>query len=160
VSLVVDSNVLLAQAVDLEYSVVARRRFRVWLESGTLLFAPALWQYEVTSALRRLISRRELTSKQADAVLDTLYALGVESVAPTPELQRSALRWAERLGRSKAYDSAYLAVGERLGATFWTADRHLVRNAQSLGLDWVQDATTTDSETSGDADPEPDHGDD
>lgn len=146
-SLVVDSNVLMAQAIDMAYSAVARSRFRDWLDSGTILAAPALWQYEAASALRKLTSRRELTSEQAHRILDRLYTLGVESVAPTPELQRSALNWAERLGRSKAYDSAYLAVAERLEAPFWSADRHLVRNARALGFDWVHDATTVESDS-------------
>lgn len=144
-SLVVDSNVLMAQAIDMAYSAVARRRFRDWLDSGTIVTAPALWQYEAASALRRLTSRKELTSEQAHRILDRLYTLGVESIAPTPELQSSALSWAERLGRSKAYDSAYLAVAERLEARFWTADRHLARNARALGFDWVHDATAGES---------------
>ncbi len=157
-SLVVDSNVLMGQAVHLPYSVAARRHFRDWMESGTRLVAPVLWQYEVTSVLRRLVSLKELSAEQANRAFDRIYSLGVESVAPTPELQRSALSWAERLGRSKAYDSAYLAVAERLGAPFWTADRHLVRNARGLGLDWVCDATTAETDAGDDADAKDGHG--
>lgn len=157
-SLVVDSNVLMAQAVHLPYSVSARRRFQHWLVSGASLAAPMLWQYEAASALRRLISLKELTSEQANRALDRLYSLGVESVAPSLELQRSALDWSEKLGRSKAYDSAYLAVAEKLAAPFWTADQHLVRNARALGLDWVHDATTAETGAGDDGNAQDDRG--
>lgn len=145
-SLVVDANVLLAQAIAVPYSAAARRRFRDWVEAGTLLVAPALWEYQATSALRRLLSLEELTSEQASRALDRIYSLGVDSVPPTAQLQRSALSWAQRLGRSKAYDTVYLAVAERLEAPFWTADLRLVRNARALGADWIHDATAPENE--------------
>ena len=56
---------------------------------------------------------RQLRGKSA--VLHQLQQSGVETIAPTPKLHRLALRLAERVGQSKAYDAQYLALarGER-----------------------------------------------
>jgi predicted nucleic acid-binding protein len=50
---------------------------------------------------------------------------------------QATLGWAERLGHSKTYDSAYLAVAEALQAEFWTADRRLEQSARRAGASWV-----------------------
>ncbi len=41
---------------------------------------------------------------------------------------------AQRLERRSAYDAAYLALADRLGADLWTFDGPLARNAGSRGL--------------------------
>ena len=51
--------------------------------------------------------------------------LGVQLVPPTLELDRMALRWADRLGQTVAYDAHYLALAETLGCDFRTVDRRL-----------------------------------
>jgi predicted nucleic acid-binding protein len=45
--------------------------------------------------------------------------------------------WAERLGQMTTYDAQYLALSERLGAPFWTADRKLYRRCKDIGVGWV-----------------------
>ncbi len=37
-----------------------------------------------------------------------------------------------------AYDAQYLAVAERCGATFWTADRRLLERTRQCGVAWVR----------------------
>ena len=66
-----------------------------------------------------------------------ILALGVACVSPTAELHAEALRWAERLGQSRTYDAAYLALAEKEGCALWTADRRLARGAQQAGAGWV-----------------------
>ena len=39
-----------------------------------------------------------------------------------------------RLRRASAYDAAYLALAQLLGATLWTFDGPLYRNAVGLGF--------------------------
>lgn len=46
----------------------------------------------------------------------------------------AALVWSRRLRRGNAYDSAYLALAEALGAELWTADRRLTNAA---GQPWI-----------------------
>jgi predicted nucleic acid-binding protein len=41
---------------------------------------------------------------------------------------------ARRLGRQSAYDAAYIALAERLGAELWTLDGKLAANAGAVGF--------------------------
>ena len=50
----------------------------------------------------------------------------------------STLSWGKRLAQSKAYDSFYLALAERMGEDLWTGDRRLFNRAQQLGVGWVK----------------------
>jgi predicted nucleic acid-binding protein len=45
-----------------------------------------------------------------------------------------AMQTARRLGHPSAYDAAYLALAERLGAELWTLDGPLARNARASGF--------------------------
>ncbi|TAK35415.1 MAG: hypothetical protein EPO21_06090 [Chloroflexota bacterium] len=45
-----------------------------------------------------------------------------------------AVAYALRLGRRSAYDAAYLALAQRLGAELWTFDGPLARSAAGLGF--------------------------
>ena len=73
---------------------------------------------------------------EADTRLEALTHLGVQLVPPTLELNYLALRWAERLGQTVAYDAHYLALAEVLGCDFWTADRRLAKAARAE-VPWV-----------------------
>ena len=52
------------------------------------------------------------------------------------ELHRQALKIAQRYNLPATYDAHYLALAERLGIEFWTADRRLFNAVQS-SLSWV-----------------------
>lgn len=138
-TVVLDANVIVAQVVEVDWSDRAQARFSDWFRTGAVLVAPALWQYEVTTALRKLSVLTELSHDEADAILEKVYSLGIETVAPSPELQRSALAWAGRLGVMATYDATYLALAERLHAPFWTGDSRLARSARAAGAKWVHD---------------------
>lgn len=53
------------------------------------------------------------------------------------ELLKRAYDLAEQLNRPAAYDAQYLALAERLGCDFWTADEKLF-NAVGASLTWVR----------------------
>ncbi|HSR30541.1 MAG TPA: type II toxin-antitoxin system VapC family toxin [Anaerolineae bacterium] len=59
------------------------------------------------------------------------------TTSPPVHLHERALRWADRLGHSKAYDAHYLALAEQEGIELWTADRRLANGAQQAGAHWV-----------------------
>jgi predicted nucleic acid-binding protein len=137
VSVVVDANLVVAIPLPLPYSEPARRVMSAWKESGETIFAPLLWEYEVTNALCRAIVAGLLSLDEATGALRRILILNVKSVPPTPALHQEALRWAERLGRSKANDGQYLAVAGELGSPLWTGDQRLVNAAIRLGIQWV-----------------------
>lgn len=137
-SVVVDASLVLALALPLPYSEAARSKMAAWKEHGEPVLAPALWEYEVTTALRRAIWRGLLTTEEASLALRRVAALNIQSIAPREELHRRALSWAERLGQSRAYDAQYLALAEQSGASLWTGDKRLANGAQQAGAAWVR----------------------
>lgn len=144
-SVVVDANLAVALAVPLPYSHAARDKFKEWGVAGVDLLAPALWGYEVTSALRKSIRLGRMDSAAAKRGLEEILELAVEEVAATRELHLKALDWAERFGATVAYDAAYIALAEDRGVELWTADRPLVGAAKALKIDWVR-AVSIDTE--------------
>lgn len=75
--------------------------------------------------------------EQAVIATEDLFALEVEMLPLDNALCKSALRWAERLQQSQAYDAFYIALAEHLQTDFWTADKRLANATQQLGLTWV-----------------------
>jgi predicted nucleic acid-binding protein len=137
VTVVVDSNVLVALTIPLEYSEPSLGKIDFWLSTGVDMVAPALWSYEATSAVRKYVYSGKLTQEEAFSAISDLLEIGIRDIEPTQELHRKALEWAERLGDVVAYDPAYLALAEQLDVVFWTADAKLVTKVQALGIDWV-----------------------
>ena len=93
----------------MDYSERAAMEMNRWLERGVDLFAPCLWSYEAVSSLRKFVAAGKLSRDESHAALDFLLTFEVQDVAPSPDLHRRALFWAERLQDFVAYDSAYLA---------------------------------------------------
>ncbi len=136
-TVVVDANVTLALALPLPYSSHADRRIDEWRAERATMVAPRLWDYEVTSGLRRALWRRLITQSQLEEALTLLEALELETIDPSPSLNRGALRWADRLGQSKAYDGHYVTLAEELKAQFWTADERLRNALVEHGVAWA-----------------------
>lgn len=102
---------------------------------GRRLVAPTLLYYEVANALHRYAVRGDLVPAEAQALLDLALCLDVDVVSDGG-LHRRALQLADALALPAAYDAHYLALAERLGAEFWTADARLVLAVQDR-LPWV-----------------------
>jgi predicted nucleic acid-binding protein len=71
--------------------------------------------------------RDSLSPEDTAEALAIIDALGV-TFDLAPDNVR-AIEIAVELERHSAYDAAYLALGERLGAEVWTLDGPLARNA-------------------------------
>lgn len=134
---VVDASLVVNLLLTQDYSVQAERCLDGWKSSGEVLYAPAHWYAEVLSALRFAVFKRKLAPEAADLLVDILPELGVRVVEPTPALLKSSLRWADRLGQSKAYDAQYVALAEQYGAELWSADQRLVNALQAQGAIWA-----------------------
>lgn len=135
--LVIDANIVAALVLPLPYSGPATRRVAVWKETGVILSAPLLLEYELLTILRKAVINGWLTTAAAAAAMETVSTLNIQCQFPGPELHEQALCWAERLGHSKTYDAHYLALADRLRAELWTADRRLANGAKQAGAAWV-----------------------
>ncbi|MCG2797977.1 MAG: type II toxin-antitoxin system VapC family toxin [Cellulomonas sp.] len=91
------------------------------LVSTAQLHAPALLPYEVANVLRRLHLSGRLSAAEAAVAHDDATRLPVEL---WPYEVVAARVW-ELRGGLTAYDAAYVALAEYLGATLLTADRRL-----------------------------------
>jgi predicted nucleic acid-binding protein len=141
VTIVVDSNVLVALVIPIDYSEQASGRVDGWLAADADLVSSALWSYEAVSAIRKFVSAGQLTGEEARNAVSDLMDLGIRDVPATAELHHKALVWAERLQDFVAYDPAYLALAEALEVDFWSADSKLIRKVKALGIDWAHDIT-------------------
>ncbi len=133
---VVDANIAVNTATNMTDSL---ERFWERIDHEQLTpCAPRLWVSETTSAIRFLLSQKELTPDEAEEAIRTIHGLRVEIVNEDEELSLRALELAGKLGQSKAYDAFYLALAEKLVAEFWTADERLYNRSQKdLKLSWV-----------------------
>jgi predicted nucleic acid-binding protein len=133
---VVDANIAIQTAIDITANL---EKFwgRIDQEQITPC-APRLWLSETTSAIRFLLSRKEITTDDAEDVLRTIHGLRIEIINEDEELSLRALELAGKLGQSKAYDAMYLALAEKLVVEFWTMDERLAnRCRKDLKLSWV-----------------------
>ena len=135
-SVVVDANVAAALVISLPYSQAASARMTAFVRQEVQVYAPALWAYEVSSTIRKAIAIGGLDPIEASNALERIDSIGVSLVSPDMSLHQDALRWAEAIGQPVAYDAAYLALAERLGANFLTADRRLARTLDSIDVTW------------------------
>lgn len=134
---VADANLLIADVLPVDYSREAHRRLTGWLEEGTQIYAPSLWLYEAASTLRKSQAAGALGTVTVAEALDALLAAPVTTIAPDANLLHGTVSWAARLGDRVAYDAAYVALADSLGATFWTADAALFRRARAAGADFA-----------------------
>ena len=136
-NIVLDANLIASLVIPLAYSEQATTLVLDWKRQGVTFVAPALWSYEVSTVLRKAVVTDYLSPDELDFALEQVWKINIQDVPASLALHQQALDWAERLGQSKTYDSAYLAVAESLQTEFWTADRPLVKSAQRAGAHWV-----------------------
>lgn len=119
--IVVDASALL------ELVLATRRAERLGmriLESDDRLHAPHLIDLEIAQVLRRLVHNKEITAERADQALDDFDTLVIERHSHRELLARI---WQLRESMT-AYDGAYVALAEALGAPLLTCDSKLGRS--------------------------------
>lgn len=136
-AVVIDANLTLALFLRLPYTEQAYRLMDHLRERQSVLSAPLLWEYECLSGFHRAVRIGVLRPQDAVEYLNDLLALEIERAAPTVEIHQAALRWAERLGQSKAYDAQYVALAEQLKAELWSADLRLIQSLKEQGISWA-----------------------
>jgi predicted nucleic acid-binding protein len=109
-------------AVDwlLQTAVGQRIEERIY-SRGESLHAPHLLDLEVAQVLRRLVRQLTVTAQRAEQAIEDLLSLRVTRY---PHFVFLPDIWRLRHNFS-AYDAAYLALAEKLGATLITRDARL-----------------------------------
>jgi len=130
---ILDANLalVLAHPGDPRHRAVLAR-VDAWDREGADLHAPDLVAYEFASALVRLAALASWSLERVAAAWEVLDDLAL-TLHPMEDGVR-VVTLARRLGRQSAYDAAYIALAERLGAELWTLDGKLAANAESVGF--------------------------
>jgi predicted nucleic acid-binding protein len=131
-TVVVDASLLAALASGDARAEAVSKRFADWIAHGTPLHTTELAAYEVASGLCRLVIAGLFPENGVEAAWSALRTLPItwhplSDVVP-------AVRIALTLRRQSAYDAAYLALAQDLGATVHTLDGKLVNNAAGAGF--------------------------
>jgi predicted nucleic acid-binding protein len=92
---------------------------------GEALHAPALLDYEIGSALRGLVLRRDLGAERAEEALADYESLPIRRWAAGDALRRRALSLRDNLS---SYDAAYVALADALDCPLITRDARLGRS--------------------------------
>lgn len=138
VPLVVDASVLLAFYLPAEPYKTQALSLLARVAAGEIrLVVPSLARYEILNALSRCVRGLKpgpkLAREDAEEILAALASLHLEG-HDVQGLEGRILAIAEKHGCS-AYDAAYLALAEQLGAQFVTADARL---CAALGPEFPQ----------------------
>lgn len=141
-TVVVDTSVAVKWVLAESDSATANALLAEWTRNGVSVLAPALFSYEVTNVVRQQIQKGVLTLDEAKLALSGLFAVGPKLVAPVDQhaataLGMRSLELAHQFGQPAAYDAHYLALAEREGCEYWTADER-PWNSVKAALPWVR----------------------
>jgi predicted nucleic acid-binding protein len=131
---VLDCSVALAWGLPDEGSRLADELFSD-LSADSVLWIPALWWYEVSSALSRAHRQGRLSEADMAALIRGIGSLPVRT---DPLLGEDAIRRFRTLARDytlSAYDAAYLELAMRRSVGLATLDTHLADAARNVGVE-------------------------
>jgi predicted nucleic acid-binding protein len=131
-TIVLDSNVAVALALDAKRGPVIEERLRAWEGAKEDLHAPSLFRFEVANALTRSIAAEKIDAADAKVAWQRIVAIEISlhGLVDGP----AVIAVAGKLKRESAYDAAYVALAQELDAELWTLDGPLCRNATSADL--------------------------
>jgi predicted nucleic acid-binding protein len=130
--IIVDANLLVALVSGDPRGNQVLRHFTDWLNHNVDIHAPLLAQYEIANALTRLIVGGAFFANKVQDAWDNISLLPIKYHEPSNV--KRIIEIALALNRQNAYDAAYIALAESLGAELWTLDGPLYRNALGLGF--------------------------
>ena len=125
----VDASLVVKLLLPEPDSDIAERVWARWEGAAEAVVAPALLDYEVASVLRLQVLRRRITVRESIESFGYFLRRAIHRLHDS-DIAVRALEIATDLGQPRASDAAYLAVAERFGAPFWTADERLFNVAR------------------------------
>ncbi|MEA3335786.1 MAG: type II toxin-antitoxin system VapC family toxin [Chloroflexota bacterium] len=131
----VDADIIIWALLPFPLSDQAEALLARWRREEKTLIAPALFAFEVTSTLRRLVHLREITPEQGETAFEQFLKINVR-LSHRRAIFPLAWQLAKQYNRPRAYDTAYLALAQLRGCEFWTTDQRLY-NAVRHDLTWV-----------------------
>lgn len=141
----VDASLIVRTLVFGPFTEQATALLAQWRQEEADLIAPALFAFEVTATLRRLVYQKELTPEEGEEAFARFLRIKVR-LSHRQSIFPLAWQLAKQFNRPRAYATAYLALAQLNRCDFWTADEKLY-NAVHPHLPWVkwvgQDAPTT-----------------
>jgi predicted nucleic acid-binding protein len=132
----VDANVIVWSMLAYPLSEAAEALLNSCQQNDTILIAPSLLAFEVTSTLRRLVYLKQITPKEGERAFARFMQFDIHYISHT-DIYSRAWELAKELNRPRAYDTAYLAVAQLHQCDFWTADEKFY-NAVQAKAPWVK----------------------
>lgn len=130
---VIDANLLVVMVSGDHRGPMVSQRFEAWLTADEELHAPELLPYELASAFTRLVASRSISRHQVGLAWEALQDLPITQHRLSDDVPL-VVDVALTLKRQSAYDAAYIALAQELGAVLWTLDGPLGRNARAAGF--------------------------
>lgn len=106
-----------------------------WQKQNDRVIAPTLFGYEVTNVFHRMSLAGQISSEEAEQLLEEALNLGI-TLYGDKALHQRALALAKTLNLSAAYDAHYLALSERFNAEFYTSDKRLFNSVKDT-ITWI-----------------------
>ena len=133
----IDASLALKWVLPEIYTNRAQELLRGWITKEYTLIAPALFIFEVTSALRNKVYRQIITQEEGFSALNQIRHGRIELIFSQNLVERA---WAisEDLELPTAYDAFYLALAKEEGCEFWTADKNLVKILKRHKIRWAK----------------------
>jgi len=132
----VDANVIIWALAPFPFSEAAEALLARWQRDEITLIAPALFAFEVTSTLRRLVYLKELTAEEGETAFRRFLDIPVR-LSHRRAIFPLAWQLARDFDLSRAYDASYLALAQIQQCDLWTADERLY-NIVRERFPWVR----------------------
>lgn len=133
---VVDANITLKWVLNEVDSKTATTLLAEWQKRRIIVLVPALLTYEVTNILYREVRAGRITSDTARDGINMILRTVSLDFSRSSALNLRAMALAHHFDLPASYDTHYLALAERQGCPFWTADTRLWRAVKGE-MDWV-----------------------
>lgn len=133
----VDASLAIKWTVSEKDHLIAKQLLAEWEEADVKMIAPAFFEVEVDSILRKkAVIRKEISIEEAEAAFVLLTQLPIQILSLPGQRQR-AWELAKAFSQTTVYDTTYIALAELRGCEFWTADERLYNNVKEQ-LDFVR----------------------